>query len=112
EPPPLTAAVVDQDVRAADCDRIVGELREKLANRLLRIDADLRGIRADERAREDATGQPRDLVALERFERAHRDLGRVGDLAQRHAALLARLAHAGPEVTVSAGDCGHWTGPC
>ena len=82
EPPFAAQPVVDEHVRAADGDGVVRELRQEVADGLFGVDANLRGIRTDERTREDSAGQPRDIVALECLERADRNLGRLGNLTQ------------------------------
>jgi len=76
----------------------VGKLRDEFLNRPISVESDLDGVRSDERAAEDAARQARDVVALERFERGHRDLGRVRNLAQRNAAALARFAQRPAEI--------------
>jgi hypothetical protein len=76
----------------------VRKLRDELPHRLLGVEADLGRVRAHERAREDSARQARDGVALERLEGADRDLRRGGDLAERHAALLPRLAQAASKI--------------
>src|SRR5476649_1929898 len=77
---------------------IVRELRDELMDRLFGIEADLERIRADERAAEDAAGQARDGISLERLEGADRNLRGVGDLPQRDAAALARLTQPIAEI--------------
>ena len=73
-------------------DRVVRELPHELVDRHLGIEADLEGVRADDAPAEDAARQALDVVPLERLERDHRDLGGVGNLAERKAATLAGLA--------------------
>ena len=80
--------------------RRVGKPRDEFLNRRLRIGADLLGVGADEAAREDAARQAGDVVALERLERAHRELGGVGDVAQSDAALFAQPLHPLAEVAL------------
>src|SRR5207237_7244238 len=82
-------------------DRVMRKLRDEFLNRRLGIEADLDRIRADECAAEDAARQAGNVVALERFENAHRDLGGRGDLPKRDASSLPRLAQLAAEV---AGD--------
>ena len=85
---------------------------EEFADGLVGIEPDLDRIRADEGAAEDAAGQLGDVVALERFEGPDRDLGTGGNLPQRDAAPLARLAQPpakivdGHEVVRIRGDGG------
>ncbi len=42
-------------------------------DRVLRVEPDVLGVGTHERPDENAAGQPRDVVALERFERGHRE---------------------------------------
>ena len=91
--------------------RVVRELRHEVADRLFGIDADLHCVGADERARENAAGQPGNVVAFERLQLAHRNLGRVRDLAQGDASLLARVPHPSPKIRIErihrCHRCGH-----
>src|SRR5205823_9633733 len=64
-------------------DRVMRKLRDEFLNRRLGIEADLDRIRADECAAEDAARQAGNVVALERFENAHRDLGGRGRSEER-----------------------------
>src|SRR5688500_6935897 len=89
------------DIGAAVGDRIVRKARDELADGLLRVGADLLGVGADEATRENAAGEPRDVVPLERLERAHRNLGGLGDIAQRDPALFAEPFHPLAEVARS-----------
>ena len=50
------------------------KLDEKLVDGRVGIEPDRQRVRAHERAAEDAAGQPREVVALERLERGRRDL--------------------------------------
>src|SRR6185295_10503449 len=61
-------------------------------DRHLGIESDLESIRADDAPAEDAARQALDVVPLECLERNHRDLGGVGNLAERKTATLAGLA--------------------
>ena len=65
------------------------------------------GVGADERAREDAAGQARQVAALERLERHHGNAGAVRDLPERNAPLLARFAEAGANGS-GWGTLGHY----
>src|SRR3977135_2048192 len=67
EPPYTGTMLVDDHVRGAHRHRGVLELRREVAAGLFGIGADLHRIRPDERAGEDAPGQPGDVVALERL---------------------------------------------
>ena len=77
-----------------------GTLGEKLPDGLLRIEPDFSGVRANERANEDPARQSSDVIPLQRLERAHRDLRRVGNLPQGDPATLTRLTKVGAEVQV------------
>src|SRR5207245_2854757 len=78
--------------------RVVRELRDELLDRRLGIEPDLDRVRADEGSAEDASGQTRDVVALERFERGDGNLRGVRDLAEGDAAALAGLAKRAAET--------------
>src|SRR6185295_14963177 len=77
---------------------------EELADRLLGIEPDLEGVRAHERTAEDAARQLRNVVALERLERAGGNLRAGGDLPQRDAAPLARLTELPAKVARGRGS--------
>src|SRR5439155_767791 len=62
------------------------------------VGAGFRGVGPNECAAEDAAGPTREIVALERLERADRDLRSRGNLAQRHAAALPRRAQPAAEI--------------
>src|SRR4029079_3348622 len=79
---------------------------DELLDRCIGIEPDFDRVRADERAAEDAARQARDVVAVERFERANRYLGGVRNLAQRHALSLARFAELGAK-TAGRPICSH-----
>ena len=70
--------------------RPVRQPGDERLHRLLRIETDFDRVRPDECPAENAAGQARQVVALERFEHAHRDLGRIG----RFDEARARDAHA------------------
>ena len=74
------------------------ETVEELSDRLVRIQTNLSRIGADERTAEDPARQLGDVVALERLQRGQRDLCLRGDLSQRHATVLARVAKLLAEV--------------
>ena len=80
---------------------VVRKLRDELLNGRVRIEPHLHGVRADERAAEDAAGQPRHIVALERLEDRDRNLGRVRDRPKRDTTPLAGFAKLGPEIGCS-----------
>lgn len=77
---------------------VMRKLREEFLNRCFRIETDFVRVRADERAAEDPARQPGDVVALERLEHRHGDLGAGRDLAERHALALARAAEFSAEI--------------
>ena len=58
----------------------------------LYIEADGDGIAAHEAAREDATGERLNVVALECLKSAHGNLGLLGNRTQGDATALTRLA--------------------
>jgi hypothetical protein len=105
----LSAAAVALDrlvillwhVRAARGNRIMGELIDKIADRLLGVKTHLEGICTNERATEDPSGQPRDVVLFERFQRRQRNLRGGGDLSQPNATVLTGALHPGSEIATS-----------
>ena len=82
--------------------RVVRQLRKELLDCLVGVEAHLRRVRADECPAENAAGKTGQIVSLEGLEGPDRNLGRAGDLPQRHAAALARRTQLAADVT------GHW----
>ncbi len=64
----------------------------------LRVETDLRCVRADERPAENAARQMGNIVLFERFEDADGNARHLGNLAKGDAAFLARFTKPGPEV--------------
>ena len=62
--------------------RVVGKLGDEFLNGLFGLEADFDRVRPDEGAAENAAGQARHVVALQRLERDDGNLGGVGDLPQ------------------------------
>ena len=90
--------------------RILGKLRHELADGFFGIETDFGRVRPDERATENAARQAREIVPLERLERADGNLRNVGNLTQRRAAALSRLAQR--TSTIAGGSLGsHGWGP-
>jgi len=71
------------------CVSLDGYLGDQTPRLALSNEADFDRVRPHERAAEDPAWQARDVIALECLERRHRDLRRIGDVPQRHAAALA-----------------------
>src|SRR4030095_390506 len=102
--------VVRQDRRRPGrlCRGLAPEPIEKLPDSLLRIQADFPRIRPHEGPAEDAARQLRNVVALERLERAGGNLRARGNLPQRDAAPLARLTELPAKIARGRGSamCG------
>ena len=59
------------DRRMSDDDRVEGKPGDEFVDRPFRIQTDFDGVRADERAAENAARQARHVIALERLEHGH-----------------------------------------
>src|SRR5258706_532177 len=81
-----------------DSDGVVRKLRDEVLNGRFGIETDFDRVRSHERATENATGQPGDVVALERLEHADRNLRRARDLTKGDAPLFPRSAEPGAKV--------------
>jgi hypothetical protein len=78
---------------------LAAELLEEVPNGLVRIETNLDRVRPHESTAENPARQLRNVVALEPFERANRNLGGCRNLAQRDALPFARFAEPGAEVS-------------
>ena len=70
------------------------QLSDEILDHAIGIEADFLSVCANERAGEDPAGQPRQVAALQRFERHHGNAGAVRDLPKRNTPLFARFAEA------------------
>ena len=87
-------------VRRRGC-RIGRQLGNEVLDRAVGIEADFLRVGADERPREDAAGESRQIASLERLERHHGNARAVRDLPQRDAPLLTRF-------TEASANCSGW----